>query len=146
MRTAKFQAGVMLIEALIAILILAIGVLALLGMQGTAIRTSNDARFRSEAAFFANQIVGQMWVDLENLASYDTNPPIPPAYAPRDNWVNSVAATLPGGLPPTIEVGPDGALGLATGEVLVRVRWKQPNEIETRQVVLLNRIHKNDGI
>jgi type IV pilus assembly protein PilV len=137
MRTAKSQAGVMLIEALIAILILAIGVLALLGMQGTAIRTSNDARFRSEAAFFANQIVGQMWVDLDLLANYDTNPPIPPFYAPRDNWVNSVVATLPGGIPPTIEVD------LATGEVLVRVQWKQPNEIETRQVVMLNRSNRN---
>jgi type IV pilus assembly protein PilV len=151
MRAAKSQMGVMLIEALIAILILAIGILALLGMQGTAIRTSNDARFRSEASFLATQIVGQMWIDLEHLASYDTDPLVPPFYAPRDNWVNRVAATLPGvtaggPLSPMIQVGPDPDLGLAEREVLVRVQWQQPNEIETRQVVLLNRLHTNDDL
>jgi type IV pilus assembly protein PilV len=150
MRTANFQAGVMLIEALIAILIFSIGILALLGMQGTAIKSTTDARYRSEAAFLATQIVGQMWVDnndLLPLARYDTDNPA--IYLPRDTWVNNVAATLPGitvggALSPSIKVGP-GA-GLVDREVRVQVQWKQPGETETRQVVILNRIHASKGI
>ena len=145
MRAARFEAGVMLIEALIGILIFSIGILALLGMQGTAIKNTTDARYRSEASFFASQISGQMWVDLDKLPSYDTANPMP--YAARDNWVNNVANTLPGidlKLPenaPLIEVGPNPGLGLDTREVRVQVFWRQPGETETRRVVFLNRIN-----
>lgn len=144
MHRAKSQAGVMLIEALIGILIFSIGILALLGMQGTAIKNTTDARYRSEASFLATQIVGQMWIDMPNLGSYDTDAG---AYAPRDNWVNTVAATLPGiniggGVRvPTIDVGPDVGLGLADREVRVQVQWQQPGETATRQVIILNRIN-----
>jgi type IV pilus assembly protein PilV len=144
MHAAKSQAGVMLIEALIGILIFSIGILALVGMQGTAIKNTTDARYRSEAAFLATQIAGQMWVDMANLASYDKDSG---PYAPRDNWVNSVAATLPGiniggGVRvPIIDVGPDAGLGLADREVRVQVQWQQPGETATRQVVILNRIN-----
>ena len=150
MHTARSQAGVMLIEALIGILIFSIGILALLGMQGTAIKNTTDARYRSEAAFLATQIVGQMWVDMDQLPSYDTADG-PAAYPPRDNWVNSVATTLPGitvgGLrSPSIQVGPDPALGLVDREVRVLVQWQQPGETDTRQVVILNRIHSGSGV
>lgn len=55
------QRGVMLIEALIAILIFSIGVLGIIGLQGSAVKVSTDARYRSEAALLANEIIGQMW-------------------------------------------------------------------------------------
>jgi type IV pilus assembly protein PilV len=145
MRTAKFEAGVMLIEALIGILIFSIGILALLGMQGTAIKNTTDARYRSEASFFASQIAGQMWVDLDKLPSYDTANP--QAYPARDDWMQNVANMLPGidlvkpENAPLIEVGPNPALGLANREVRVQVFWRQPGETETRRVVFLNRIN-----
>jgi type IV pilus assembly protein PilV len=145
MRAPKSQAGVMLIEALIGILIFSIGILALIGMQGVAIKNTTDARYRSEASFLATQIVGQMWVDIANLGRYDKD--FAGTYAPRDNWVTSVAATLPGinvgtsTLVPTIEVGPDAGFGLAANEVRVQVQWQQPGEAATRQVIILNRIN-----
>jgi type IV pilus assembly protein PilV len=144
MQAAKYQTGVMLIEALIGILIFSIGILALVGMQGTAIKNTIDARYRSEASFLATQIVGQMWIDMPNLGNYDTD--VGGAYAQRDNWVNTVAATLPGitiggARTPTINVGPDVGLGLADREVRVQVQWQQPGETATRQVIILNRIH-----
>jgi type IV pilus assembly protein PilV len=138
MRAHKHQAGVMLIEALIGILIFSIGILALLGMQGAAIKNTTDAKYRSEASFLATQAVGQMWVDLANLASYDTTNPA--AYPARDAWVTKVANTLPGALAPTITVGP------AVGEVRVQVQWQQPGETQARQVIILNRIHAGAGV
>ena len=149
MRTNRHQAGVMLIEALIGILIFSIGILALLGMQGAAMKNTTDARYRSEAAYLASQIVGQMWVDLDKLPSYDTDNAAP--YPPRDTWMNNVALTLPnvqagGPTAPTIQVGPDPALGLADREVRVQVRWQQPGETDVRQVIILNRIHGGSGV
>ena len=151
MRANRHQSGVMLIEALIGILIFSIGILALLGMQGAAIKNTNDARYRSEAAFLAQQIVGQMWTDIPNLGSYDSDNPGP--YPPRDLWVQSVGNLLPGITagdpplvpPPTIQVGPDAAFGLAAQEVRVQVQWRQPGETQTRQVTILNRIHLGSG-
>jgi type IV pilus assembly protein PilV len=79
----KSQGGVMLIEALVGILIFSIGILALIGMQGAAIKNTTDARYRSEATFLASQIIGNMWVDIANLSKYDKD--YGPAYAPRDD-------------------------------------------------------------
>jgi len=148
MRAHKNQAGVMLIEALIGILIFSIGILALLGMQGAAIKNTTDAKYRSEAALLASQIVGQMWVDKDNLDSYKTTGG-PAVYPARDNWVTAVAQTLPGGIAPQIQVGADPVLGLAEREVRVTVQWQPPGDVQTNvvhQFVILNRIHAGTGV
>jgi type IV pilus assembly protein PilV len=131
MRTNKQQAGVMLIEALIGILIFSIGILALLGMQGTAVKNTTDAKYRSEAAFLATQIAGQMWVDdKDKLARYNTADPTP--YAPRDSWVNNVSALLPGvatgdAPAPKIQVGSDAATAPSTAirSGAVEAAWRE---------------------
>ena len=43
----------MLLEALIAILIFSMGILALMGMQATAINTVSESKYRSNAGFLA---------------------------------------------------------------------------------------------
>jgi type IV pilus assembly protein PilV len=140
MRANQTQKGVMLIEAMIGILIFSIGILALIGMQSVAIKNTTEARYRSEASFLAGQIVGQMWVDRSNLTLYAAA-----GYAPRDNWVNNVAATLPGinvagnVLVPTIAVDTTGTPPL--NEVTVTIRWQQPGETQTRNVRMINRIN-----
>src|ERR1041385_1020257 len=150
MRTNQKQAGVMLIEALIGILIFSIGILALLGMQGTAIKNTTQARYRSEASYLATQIVGQMWVDdNDQLARYNTANAA--AYAPRDNWVNNVVATLPGvkvggPLAPNITVGPDIATGLAGPGGRAAGPLVPPGAGHARQLVILNRIHTGSGV
>jgi type IV pilus assembly protein PilV len=135
MRRAKSQAGVMLIEALIGILIFSIGILALIGMQGAAIKNTTDARYRSEAAFLASQVIGQMWVDRGNMALYTAS-----GYGPRDSWVNNVAATLPGiDVPGNLRV-PTIAIG-AGNEVTVTIQWLQPGETQVRNLQIINRIN-----
>jgi type IV pilus assembly protein PilV len=134
-RPRTLQEGVMLIEALIGILIFSIGILALLGMQGLAIKTTTDTRYRSEAAFLINQITSQMWVDTANLALYTTS-----GYAPRDNWVSNVAATLPG-----VDVA--GGVRVPTitaaagNEYTVTVQWLQPGEAQGRTLQMVYRIN-----
>jgi type IV pilus assembly protein PilV len=57
------QSGSAILEALIAILIFSVGILALVGMQAAAIGNVSDAKYRADASFFADQIIGQMWAD-----------------------------------------------------------------------------------
>src|ERR1700741_1583686 len=87
------QAGVMLLEALIGILIFSIGILALMGMQATAMRATIDSKYRSEASFLANEIIGDMWVDRGNLNNYATANCS--SNATCNAWLTRVQALLP---------------------------------------------------
>ena len=66
------QEGVMLLEALVAILIFSVGVVAVMGMQAVSIEQVTQAKYRMDASYLANQIVGKMWTDQPNLATYAT--------------------------------------------------------------------------
>lgn len=66
---ARRQSGVMLIEALIALLIFSVGVLGIVGLQSTAAKVSGDARYRSEAALLANELIGKMWAGDRTAAT-----------------------------------------------------------------------------
>jgi type IV pilus assembly protein PilV len=116
----KNQSGVALLEALVGILIFSIGILALMGLQAQSIRNTVEAKYRNEAAYLANQIIGQMWVDRNNLAAYDTGGGANPNMVA---WETQVANTLPrvvagGANSPTITV--------AGNQVTVTVFWQLP--------------------
>lgn len=144
MRAAKSQSGVMLIEALVGILIFSIGILALIGMQGAAMKNTTDAKYRSEAAFLATEIIGRMWVDIGNLDKYDKD--YSSTFAPRDNWEARVAVTLPGvnlagATRPTVEHVIIPISGVNTNEVTVLIQWQQPGESAVRRLQMVNRIN-----
>src|SRR6185369_10766683 len=56
------QRGSFLLEALISVLIVALGILGLIGLQARAFQNIDDAQYRAEAAYMANALLGQMWV------------------------------------------------------------------------------------
>lgn len=121
----RAQHGVMLLEALIGVLIFSIGILAMIGMQATAMRTTIDAKYRSEASFLANEIIGDMWVNRTNLATYATAPGSPASCpgAPPCGWLTRVQTLLPqasGANAPTIAI--------AGQQATVTVRWQRPGE------------------
>ena len=113
------QEGVMLLEALVAILIFSVGVVAVMGMQAVSIEQVTQSKYRMDASYLANAIVGKMWTDQPNLASYATA-----GYAGRTAWDSTVAATLPSG---TGTIAVNGTL------VTVTVNWRMPNETVTRK-------------
>ena len=120
MPVRKNQSGVALLEALVGILIFSIGILALMGLQAQSIRNTVEAKYSNEAAYLANQIIGQMWVDRSNLAAYDTGGGANPNMVA---WENQVANTLPrvvagGANSPTIIV--------AGSQVTVTIFWQLP--------------------
>ena len=137
---ARRQEGVMLIEALIGILIFSIGILALIGMQGTAVKNTTDARFRSEASYLANTITSQMRLDMANIDSYRDGSP--GNYEPRTRWRLQVEAALPGidvagnQRVPTIDLQPGPTFAgdpSPSQRATVTVFWLQPGETQQRQ-------------
>jgi type IV pilus assembly protein PilV len=66
------QSGVVLLEVLVAVLIFSIGILGMIGMQAASITAVSDAKYRSEAAMAADQLIARMWADQANIAAYST--------------------------------------------------------------------------
>ena len=120
-RAATRQRGATLLEALIGILIFSVGILALVGMQSLAIKHMSDAKYRSDAAFFANEIIGQMWVNRANLGTYAyPGTGAPPATI--NPWVTSIQNALPG----VTAAANLPIITVAGTTVTVTVRWQLP--------------------
>src|SRR5687767_1458467 len=121
-RNRHRQSGFSLIEALVAIVIFSIGVLALIALQVTSVRQSSNAKYRSDAALLANQLIGQMWVSDRATPTLQAN--FNTGGTLYTQWVANVQAQLPGAAAsaPTVAVSADG-------QVTVNVFWKAPNEV-----------------
>ncbi|MHB1299820.1 MAG: type IV pilus modification protein PilV [Burkholderiales bacterium] len=124
------QKGVMLLEAMIALLIFAMGVLAVIGMQAKSIGQTMDARYRVDAAFLANQILAQMWADRANLASYACNPCTSGSiYPPLQAWVKQIQNTTSQSayLPGVTDSANQPVIVINSGnQVTVTLNWKSP--------------------
>jgi type IV pilus assembly protein PilV len=146
-RLPPHQKGVALIEALVSILIISIGVLALIGLQARAVQTVSDAKYRSDAGFLANKIIAVMWSDQANFATYNsTGAPggacgtiTPGTNANITNWANEVAAILPGAAANRQRVVVD----TATGQVFVTLCWRLPNTTDFHRHEVTARIQNN---
>jgi type IV pilus assembly protein PilV len=126
----KRERGVMLIEALIAILIFSIGILAVVGMQGMAIKSVTDSKMRSEAALLADELIAQMWNDQGNIGLYSyAGTGTPPARI--QTWVDRVKK-LPGAathLPKVTVPAPGAPAATASGAmVMIQIFWQPPEE------------------
>lgn len=141
----------MLIEALIAILIFSIGILAVVGMQGVAIKNVTESRSRGEAAFLAQALLAQMWIDQNingagantsnvTFANYDYQGTLsPPArlgtISPPAGWIGSVI-NLPGAKTwlPKVTItnpapSPANLTPAASGaDVKIQIFWQSPEE------------------
>lgn len=99
------QDGVVLLEALAAILVFSFGILAFLWMQASATRQVTDSQYRLQASFEANQILGEMWAHSNDLARY----------AATDETV----ASLPNG---------KRTVAVNGSQVTITINWKLPGE------------------
>lgn len=93
--------GIGLIDALVAIVILAVGMLALVRMQTRLVAQSTDAQLRTTATRLADDLLNTALVDRPNANCY-TVPPTGScgsntAKAQTEAWKQRVAAELPDG-------------------------------------------------
>lgn len=128
----------MLLEGLIAILIFSLGVLAVVGMQARSIGHASLAKYRNDASFAANKLIGLMWIATDaEMDSFKTGS------AKYNDWVaQELVRSLPPGLtgssratvtvveaPATVSVSGVGApLPAKRFDVAIQINWRAPNE------------------
>ena len=103
------QRGVVLIEAMIAILIFSMGVLAIVGLQATMIKNTADSKSRADASYIAQKRIGEMWSDPVKLANGE--------FLEADTDISTL---LPGGTRTVTQPVP--------GQYTVTVTWKEPGD------------------
>jgi type IV pilus assembly protein PilV len=73
MKTSRAaQGGFFLIEAMVAILIFALGILGLVAMGGTAVSSQSDAQYRTDASSLADAIAGQIALSINRAGANET--------------------------------------------------------------------------
>jgi type IV pilus assembly protein PilV len=149
LRLSKRRArGFTMIEVLVSLLVVAFGLLALVGLQAAAVRLSTDSRDRGSATFLADQLLGQLLIsDRTAVASFAHNPSgssCSPTAAATSNatvtaWLREVARQLPNAAPASQQVIVRDA---AQGDIDVVLCWKRgsdPNE-PVHSLVVRNRV------
>ena len=142
----------MLLEALIALLLFSMGILGLMGLQAIAVKNTADAKYRTDAAFLANQIIGQMWAeDPANLPAYAHNPTTAgncnfggtastnanvTAWLGSASTLGTVAGSLPGATSALQQITID-----ATNLVTVTICWQGPQEAVAHNYVAIAQIY-----
>ncbi len=114
MTSAKAQQGAMLLEALIAIVIFSMGILALVGLQASMLSNTSNAKYRADASYVAQQRVGQMWADSDNAINYLEN--------------QTAVAGLPNGKRTVTQPN--------LNQFVVTVTWQAPGDSEQHNVVM----------
>jgi len=69
--SAGLQAGVSLIEVLVAVVLLSIGLLGLAGLQASGMRVGQSSIHRSQAAQLAQDIIERMRANVASAGAYD---------------------------------------------------------------------------
>lgn len=148
--------GSVLIEALVSVLVFSFGLLALISMQTAAVRSTTDAKYRADASFLANQIIGQMWgVDDSSLSGFANGVAVSSAGAsacpPGGSTASAEAATAWLGavekmLPDADSDRQQITVDAATGQVTVRVCWLDRSSTagDYHNHVVVAQINKNE--
>lgn len=110
--------GVALIEALVAVLLFSIGILATVVLHAAMVKNQTSTAMRSDASNLANEAIGVMWSDAANLALYAGDSCA--AYARCSELQDKARKLLPAG---ALDISQDGVAST------VVVRWMPPQDV-----------------
>jgi type IV pilus assembly protein PilV len=105
-----------MLEAIVALILFGAGILGLVGLQARMVTAQTEGNFRADAVYLASELVGAMWADVPNLASYTTAQCANNTRCKR--WSDKVAATLPAG---------SATVTVDNGLVTISLSWAPPN-------------------
>lgn len=135
------QSGIASIEALIAMFIFSLGILALAGMQASLYARNQDARFRMLASVSANELVSVAIADAANAACYTVpvntqqNCGNLTAQNYTKSWVTEVTKMLPAATnnPPQVILN-------ANRDFTISLFWQRPQDIQPHSYTLITRL------
>jgi len=162
MKNPKTQAGMLLIEVMVAVLLFVVGIMGMVRAMGISQVAQADAQNRAEAAAFASEIVQRMRVLADNSseAAYKTSletfrhqetgstcafTGTASTNTAVTDWVANVrtgSAHLPGSTAAMQQILVDTA---STGynKVTVTVCWQGPNDLQPRRHVFSAYVNQN---
>ncbi len=104
----KHQRGSLMIEALVSMLIIMGGVLALVSVATTTINQVAQTKYRNDASNLASEIIGQMYTNWDGVTAFN-----------HSAWDSRVTSTLPDGQVDTFNI----TAGTAGAQVDIRISW-----------------------
>jgi type IV pilus assembly protein PilV len=127
--------GFMLVEVLVSVLLFALGIVALVGLQAKMLGTTGEIRGRAEAVNLVNEYVASMWAD--GRAYGDVESDWETGGSANSSFVsNRVEPLLGSQTNPTMTVvftnTPAGVARLMSAEVSVTVQWDDRKEASRR--------------
>lgn len=150
---APRQRGIVLIDAMVAILIFSVGILGMVALQGSAAEMTGAANYRINAAMLADQVIAQMWADTPANIAGDFKGSKGTGGSKYVDWYNTItdctstsAATgcVPGvkANPPSIDVAPQtiASSGNTQYQVTVTVYWQAPSDSSVHKYVSITAI------
>jgi len=118
--------GFVLLDALIAIVIFAIGILGMVKLQSNAVSYASDAQYRTEAAMLADQVIAAMWIADQQALVANFKGDSDSGGAGYKAW-NALVGHLPGG---------EGTIAIDTSGVAeITVSWTPPGTDTPHQYV-----------
>ena len=85
MHPQKNQSGMFIIEALVSILLFAVGIVAMVMVAAQGTGQVGQAKYRNDAAYLANELVGELWTNASGTAVDQTA------------WNTRIASLIPNG-------------------------------------------------
>lgn len=138
----EIQKGTSLIEALVAMVVLSLGLLGLAGLQLNAMKTAQGAHLRAQAAEHAYDMIDRMRADRDNARSgkykitIAASAPNGETLAAKEiaSWLALVASTLPDG---------DASIAMPdTQTVTITIQWNDTRSggDKTEQFILQSQL------
>jgi type IV pilus assembly protein PilV len=125
-------AGFAMIEVLIALLLFAIGILGLVGLQASMTQAQTESKVRADAANLVDELATVMWGELgnkdtiANLAAFNTAGCS--GNAACNAWLTKLGKTLPGGTVASLVFNNVAdTWDVNHGLVTVTLSWSLPN-------------------
>jgi type IV pilus assembly protein PilV len=116
------QGGFVLLEALVAVVILALGILGLVALQAQMLKATSEARYRAQASLYANQLVANMWLDQAGLGTkwaVTASGCSQTSNAVCTAWHTALKSSLPNG---------SAAVTFAGNQANIVISWQAPGE------------------
>ena len=129
------QGGFTLVEGMVALVLLAVGMLAIASMQTVALTSNIDANELSVTANLAADMIERIRYNTRNVDTYDnvnttdgdTQPPNTPtgriARGDYEQWRARLDASRLGSIRGLVDVAPIGPAGLNERLVIVTITW-----------------------
>ena len=108
MKTRRTQSGMFVIEALISVVLIAIGLVGLMIMAAQAANQAGQSKFRNDASYLAGELIGEMWTSSAAPSGFSTT-----------NWQTRVAGLIPGGT---------GTVTVTGTQVAIDISWPDHKE------------------